>query len=223
MLGAVVSVPCNQLASLGVDAGTLLGYRAEHAAAPVLQQTVHVIDFARTPPVTRFWQRLRGIEILPRLRCCMGADAEAFLLWWPGGLPIVWTPAAGYPILLESPYEDVLPIQPTIRKLADSDTGHTCLAEKREHAQQAHITKSPAMHAGAEWLDAGGNVLAACTRPDGQAWVLLSPAAGVLEYPASALAEDALEDMGEDDAGGLLPSSALQPGDRPGTGGPARA
>lgn len=76
-----------------------------------------------------------------------------------------------------------------------------------------------ALHAGAEWLDAKGNVLAACARPDGRAWVLLSPAAGVLEYPAHGLAEAAPEDaMGEDDAGGLLPSSALQPAARTGTG-----
>ena len=56
---------------------------------------MHVVDIGRTTPVTRFWQSLEAVEASGRLRCCAGARAEAFLLWWPGGLPIAWTQDEG--------------------------------------------------------------------------------------------------------------------------------
>ena len=43
---------------------------------------------------------------------------------------------------------------------------------------------------GAEWLDAGGNILSATARADGGAWLALSPTAGVVEFLIQDSAED---------------------------------
>ncbi len=153
-----------------------------------VQQTVHVVDFGRPQPVTRFWQRLRGVGLSQQLRCCAAADAEAFLLWRPGDLPVVWTPSAGVAWLFM-----------------------TC------DSKGVGTSVCIVMHAGAECLNAGGNVAAAAARKDGRAWLLLTPSGGVLEVPAdsAAAAEDA-----DEDGGGLLPPAALQRNTRPSAGVP---
>lgn len=61
----------------------------------MLQLSAHIVDFAGSSPALQAWQLLTGVEVNSKFRFNASLDAEAFLLWWSGGLPIEWTPNAG--------------------------------------------------------------------------------------------------------------------------------
>lgn len=59
-----------------------------------------MVDFHGSALALKAWQFLTGVEVNSKFRFNASLDAEAFLLWWPGGLPIEWTPSAGKHTLL---------------------------------------------------------------------------------------------------------------------------
>jgi hypothetical protein len=62
-----------------------------------------MVDFHGSALALKAWQLLTGVEVNSKFRFNASLDAEAFLLWWPGGLPIEWTPSAGNYTLLVIP------------------------------------------------------------------------------------------------------------------------
>ncbi|BDA43944.1 Nuclear pore complex protein NUP133 [Coccomyxa sp. Obi] len=57
--------------------------------------SAHIVDIGGSSPALQAWQLLTGVEVNSKFRFNASLDAEAFLLWWSGGLPIEWTPIAG--------------------------------------------------------------------------------------------------------------------------------
>lgn len=61
----------------------------------VLQLSVHIVDFTGASPAFRAWHSMTGVHAKADMHIDASFEAEAFLLWWPGGLPFEWTPNAG--------------------------------------------------------------------------------------------------------------------------------
>lgn len=60
-----------------------------------LQLSAHIVDFAGASPALNAWHSMTGVQAKADMRMDASFEAEAFLLWWQGGLPIEWTPNTG--------------------------------------------------------------------------------------------------------------------------------
>ena len=87
-----------RVVSICIDLLWVICLTGLHAA--FVQLSAHVVDFGGSSPALKAWQLLTGMEVNSKFRFNASMDAEAFLLWWPGGLPIEWTPSAGMTLFL---------------------------------------------------------------------------------------------------------------------------
>lgn len=81
----------------------------------MLQLSAHVVEIRGLAPAFKAWQLLTGVEVNSKFRFNASMDAEAFLLWWPGGLPIEWAPSTGKPCTNSSPLTCAAPCKRNIK------------------------------------------------------------------------------------------------------------